>query len=105
VNLVAGASHIKFRQFAIGTILGMTPGILALTIFSDRLMASLRDPSPTAWMLLAALVTVLIAVFVAIRYWLGRRWLNGADRSASSKHSPANSDPEASTAPLRSSHG
>jgi phospholipase D1/2 len=93
VNLVAGASHIAFRQFAIGTVLGMTPGILALTVFSDRLMASLRDPSPGAWMLLAVLIAILVALFVAIRYWFARRWNNRAgDRRAISKESPAESE-------------
>ena len=73
VNLVAGASHIGFREFAAGTILGMAPGILAVTLFSDRLMALLRDPSPTALTILALLTAILIAGSVAMRYWFKRR--------------------------------
>jgi phospholipase D1/2 len=33
VNIVAGASHIRVRDFALGTLLGMLPGILPLTLF------------------------------------------------------------------------
>ncbi len=73
VNLVAGASHIGFREFAAGTLLGMTPGILAVTVFSDRLMALLRDPSPMALTILVAVTAALIAGSAAIHNWLKRR--------------------------------
>ncbi|MFM1889406.1 MAG: hypothetical protein RLZZ565_163, partial [Planctomycetota bacterium] len=59
VNLVAGASHIRFRDFALGTLLGMAPGIAAVTIFSDRVAAVIRDPSPSS---IAVLVLVAVAI-------------------------------------------
>ncbi|MFO7911009.1 MAG: VTT domain-containing protein, partial [Desulfotignum sp.] len=38
VNLIAGASHIQHKDYLLGTAAGMLPGILAITIFADRLL-------------------------------------------------------------------
>ncbi|MHB1188900.1 VTT domain-containing protein [Thiobacillus sp.] len=56
VNMVAGASHISFRDYMLGTLLGMTPVILAVTLFADRIAAVLRDPSPSTLAMLAAAI-------------------------------------------------
>jgi phosphatidylserine/phosphatidylglycerophosphate/cardiolipin synthase-like enzyme/uncharacterized membrane protein YdjX (TVP38/TMEM64 family) len=37
VNLAAGASHLSLRDFTLGTLFGMAPGILAMTLLGDRL--------------------------------------------------------------------
>jgi phospholipase D1/2 len=76
VNLVAGASHIRFRDFMLGTLLGMTPGILAVTLFADRIAAVLRDPSPATLALLGVAVAVIVLGAWKLRNWLirtGRR--------------------------------
>ena len=72
VNLAAGASHIRFRDFAIGTGLGLLPGILAITIFSDRVLATVREPSPLTVLTLTAVVAAIVA-----GAWLLGRWLKG----------------------------
>jgi uncharacterized membrane protein YdjX (TVP38/TMEM64 family) len=46
VNIVAGATHIRFFDFMMGTILGMLPGILAIAGLVDRGMALIINPSP-----------------------------------------------------------
>jgi len=73
VNLVAGASHLRMRDFLLGTALGMAPGILAVAVFSDRLAATLRDPSPGAVALLALVLIALGGGALGIRAWLRRR--------------------------------
>jgi phospholipase D1/2 len=73
VNLVAGASHIRARDFLLGTLLGMAPGALALAYFGDRALAVMRDPG---WPSALAGVAVL-AAFVALGRWVGVR-LSGA---------------------------
>jgi phospholipase D1/2 len=44
VNVVAGASHIRFFDFIIGTVLGLLPGILAIIGLVDRGTALLTNP-------------------------------------------------------------
>lgn len=73
VSLVAGASHIRFVDFAIGTVLGMMPGILTVTVFSDRLLALLRDPSSMTLAEIALVAALLIGGAAAITYGLTRR--------------------------------
>jgi phospholipase D1/2 len=77
VNMVAGASHISFRDFALGTTIGMAPGIVAITLFSGQLGEVMRAPDPVNVGLLVALA--LIILLVGIRSW--RRfvhWRQGA---------------------------
>jgi len=72
VNLVAGATHLRARDFLLGTGLGMTPGILAVTVFSDRLAVALWHPSgATLAMLAAAAALIAVGAFVIYR-WLAR---------------------------------
>lgn len=42
VKLVAGASMIGLRDFMLGTLIGMGPGILLTVAFAHQLVASLR---------------------------------------------------------------
>jgi phospholipase D1/2 len=44
INLVAGASHIRFRDYLLGTLCGMLPGIVGLTLLTDRIKAALLEP-------------------------------------------------------------
>ena len=46
INLVAGASHLAFRDFVIGTILGLAPGTVLIVFFVDRIVAAVRQPGP-----------------------------------------------------------
>lgn len=72
INLVAGASHIGVRDFLLGTVLGMTPGILAITLFSDRLVAVVRDPSPATFAIFVLAVIAIVAGALAVRAWIAR---------------------------------
>jgi phosphatidylserine/phosphatidylglycerophosphate/cardiolipin synthase-like enzyme/uncharacterized membrane protein YdjX (TVP38/TMEM64 family) len=70
VNLVAGASHIRLRDFLLGTLIGMLPGILAITIFADRVWTVFQNPS---WE--NALVAGGVALVLALGgWWLGKRF-------------------------------
>lgn len=45
VNLAAGAASIRFVDFALGTLIGMGPGIAAIALLGDRIAKVLADPS------------------------------------------------------------
>lgn len=66
VNLIAGASHIRLKEYLIGTALGMLPGILVITIFADRLLYTIKNPG---W------VNALVAATLAAAMILGSWWI------------------------------
>jgi phospholipase D1/2 len=72
VNIMAGASEVRFRDFILATLLGMLPGLVVMTVFGDRLQSAIKDPRAESFMLLVAFVVVLIAVMI----WLRRRFAN-----------------------------
>lgn len=54
INLVAGASHIRFSDYMAGTLLGMGPGIVLMTLLGHQIGAMLSDPTPTEMALFGA---------------------------------------------------
>lgn len=82
VNLVAGASHLRMRDFLVGTALGMAPGVIAVSVFTDRLVAALSDPSPSQIVALIAVLLVIGLGALAIRRWLARRARSTRDAGA-----------------------
>lgn len=67
INMVAGASHIKLRDFFWGTLLGMLPGIFAFTVFADSLLATLKQPEPEQLAILGAVLMVVIGMTLVLR--------------------------------------
>lgn len=82
VNMVAGASHIRLRDFSLGTLLGMAPGMLAIAFFTDRLEATIRRPTTEEFILLAVLVGIIAAGAVLFRRWIRRRGASPAREGA-----------------------
>lgn len=73
VNLVAGASHIRLRDFMIGTLIGILPGIAAVALFTDRIVASLTTPDTVNFVLLAVVIVLIGACAFFASRWLRRR--------------------------------
>jgi phospholipase D1/2 len=69
INLIAGASHIRLKDYLLGTALGMTPGILAITIFADRILHTIMHPD---W-INALIAAALAAALVAGNLWVTKR--------------------------------
>jgi phosphatidylserine/phosphatidylglycerophosphate/cardiolipin synthase-like enzyme/uncharacterized membrane protein YdjX (TVP38/TMEM64 family) len=72
INMVAGAVPIRLRDYVLGNILGLLPGLVGLTIFADRLRATLTSPRPGKLLLLVAVVAVLCALLGGLRRALAR---------------------------------
>ncbi|MGB5465242.1 MAG: VTT domain-containing protein, partial [Sedimenticolaceae bacterium] len=69
-NLVAGSSHLGARQFLVGSLIGLTPGLGAITLFSDSLWSALKSPSLGSIAIVLTVGGVLLAAS-----WLAKRWL------------------------------
>jgi phospholipase D1/2 len=63
-NIVVGASTVGYRDFILGTILGMGVMVVALAGFGYQLTVALRSPSPTT--VIAALLFVAIPLTLAL---------------------------------------
>ena len=72
VNLVAGASGIRLGQFLAGTILGMLPGWLVMSALGHQISRILSGPSATDIVLLAAFVTLWIALASGVQIVFGK---------------------------------
>ena len=73
VNMVAGASHIRFWDFFFGTALGMAPGILAITAFERSIVRAVRNPEPENFILLGAVVLAIGGIAWGVKRWLGAK--------------------------------
>jgi phosphatidylserine/phosphatidylglycerophosphate/cardiolipin synthase-like enzyme/uncharacterized membrane protein YdjX (TVP38/TMEM64 family) len=73
VNMVAGASHIRLRDFLLGTLLGMAPGILLTVTFVHNLAEAIRNPSLASLAILVAVIGTLLGLALALQRWLPRK--------------------------------
>jgi phospholipase D1/2 len=64
VNIVVGASTIRFRDFIVGTVLGMGAFVVGLAGFGYQMTNALRDPSPRT--LIGAAMFVAVPLMVAV---------------------------------------
>ena len=71
-GMLAGAMRLKLWHYMLGTFLGMTPGVLATSVFGHQLTRALEDPSAINWWLVGAVVVA----FGAMTWWV-RRWFAG----------------------------
>ena len=77
VNLAAGASHLRFRDFSIGTAVGLTPGMLIVAVLTERVDAVVREPALANLLWLALTVGVALGVITMLRRWLRARTPDG----------------------------
>ncbi len=82
LNLIAGAIQVRFRDYLIGTLIGMAPAVIAMALFSQGLLEVLgrADMRSLAFLVGGVLIVagVLWAFFwdgLGIRRWIGRHLL------------------------------
>jgi len=72
VNAVAGASHIRLRDFMLGTALGMLPGIVVTMVFVDRVTRVVTDPGLDTLLMLLGFAILIVAAATYIHRRLVR---------------------------------
>ena len=72
VNIVVGASTVRYRDFLVGTLLGMLAIVVALAGFGYQLTELLRDPSPEGLMVASLFVLVPLTLAWVINQALRR---------------------------------
>lgn len=72
VNMVIGASRIRFRDFMLGTLLGMGPIVVALAGFGYQLSRTVKDPTPGKIAIALGLLAVPFTIAVIVNQVLKR---------------------------------
>jgi uncharacterized membrane protein YdjX (TVP38/TMEM64 family) len=70
VNIISGAFKVPLRDYILGSLLGLLPGILITNLFAHQFTSAIRDPGIGAFLVLAALIIITIVGTV----WLKRRF-------------------------------
>ena len=102
INLMAGALRVKFRHLILGTALGMTPGILAISTFTDGIENAIRNPSWGSVGIVAIVAGIIVFVALSIRRWLtthGERGERGSDNKGTGRVASQRSPVAESPAP------
>ncbi len=73
INFFAGTTRIKFSHYVLGTVLGMAPGILAITFFTNGLMQFLKNPRWVSFFSVTAMAALIGIVFWRVRKRLKTR--------------------------------
>ena len=72
VNLMAGASQIRFFDFMLGTALGLVPVILLLVFVVDEVSDAVRHPGLATFAWLALAIALIIALVWGVRHLVAR---------------------------------
>ena len=72
VNLAAGAGGIRYRDFILGTAIGLLPGMVLLSIMGDRILRILANPSLGDIGILLLCVAGLIGLAIGAQALLAR---------------------------------
>ena len=78
MNLVAGALQVRVRDFLLGTLAGMSPGILAVVVLGNQLQRALQDPGIGNITLLTGLAIFFALLGAAFYRWYGTRPLRAS---------------------------
>ena len=60
VNMIAGGSQLRFRDFLIGGTLGLVPGTLLEAVFIDSLITAVHTPGPRAVVMVAGSLLLIV---------------------------------------------
>jgi phospholipase D1/2 len=73
INMLSGSLRIPFSSFAFGNMVGIAPGVLMFTLFSDQIAAALRSPSKKNVTIVVVALLVVAVVGVLLKRWIKRR--------------------------------
>jgi phospholipase D1/2 len=73
VNLFIGASHIRFRDFFLGSLVGRVPGLVALILFAHQLEYALRAPGLVSLLVLSVAALLIVACLWIPRHFEAKR--------------------------------
>jgi len=73
INIAAGCTPMRFRDFIAGTMLGSIPKMALIAFASHSAIQGLEGGGVRAWMAVAGAVLLLVLITIIGRRWLKRR--------------------------------
>jgi phospholipase D1/2 len=70
INIISGAFQVPIRDYLLGSLIGLAPGIIVTNLFAHQLRNAMRNPGVASFVLLA----VLIVISVLGTLWLRRKF-------------------------------
>ncbi len=67
VNVILGAFQVSVRDYILGSLLGLTPGILVINLFAHQLKNAVRNPGAGTFALLAGMVMICGLAILRLR--------------------------------------
>lgn len=78
INIISGAFQVPIRDYLLGSLIGLAPGIIVTNLFAHQLESAIRNPGVGSFVLLA----VLIIVSVLATIWLRRKFSSTTESPA-----------------------
>jgi len=94
VNLAAGAARVPFRDFVLGSVIGISPGVIGITLFEDQLEQMIRSPSLLTLVTLAVILSLMLLGVTWFRRWSAPAILRD-ERKINDEKRPADLDDSA----------
>jgi phospholipase D1/2 len=85
VNVLAGALRVRLRDFLLGTVIGMAPGIVVTVAFADSLARALHQPGWSSISMLGLALLLAVAAAFGTRQWLARRSARAASSTSNTE--------------------
>ena len=85
-NMLAGAFHLKFRDYMIGSTLGIVPGLAAVILLGSQLGALFTAASTKELVLAGAGLAAGVGLLVGLKYYTSQR--QDANRRQAAKKRP-----------------
>ena len=67
INIISGAFQVPFRDYVLGSLIGIAPGIIVTNLFAHQLQSAIRNPGVASFVLLAVLIIASILGSVWLR--------------------------------------
>ena len=80
VNVISGAFQVPLRDYLIGSLIGLAPGIVVINLFAHQFESAVRDPGVGSY----TVVIALAAVSVLGTLWLRRKLGNTSRKKLAS---------------------
>ncbi|MBY5923877.1 MULTISPECIES: TVP38/TMEM64 family protein [unclassified Halomonas] len=72
-NMLAGAFHLRFRDYLIGSVIGIAPGLAGVTLLGSQLGELVTADSRSEVIYSVMGLAIGVAVLVALKRWADRR--------------------------------